>query len=126
MNAVWMPLGASAIEVRPYEFSGFWPNHYLRKMLTVTDANRSVFWWGLNVAKASNSEPGKQEREGVGKDYIWQRDRHVRIDTNVLGTIFDRIAFVGGDPKRYARLAADWKHYVSQSVHNQQCRHSCP
>jgi hypothetical protein len=26
INAVWMPMGASAIEIKPYEFVGWWPN----------------------------------------------------------------------------------------------------
>ena len=63
IDEVWMPLGASAIEIKPYEFVGWWPNHYLRKMLTMTDANSSVFWGGLNIGAASNSAPGKEDQD---------------------------------------------------------------
>ena len=94
-----------------------WPNHYLRKMLTVTDANRSVFWWGINVAKVENSAPGKQEQDGIGNIWAHQRDRHVRIDTGILETIFNRIVGVGGDAERYKKVASDWRHYVSTATY---------
>lgn len=112
MNAIFMPLGASAIEIRPYGFVGSWPNHYLRRMLTMTDHNSSVFWYGINVGTEANSAPGRQEREGIGKLYTWQRDRHVRVDTAVLGRLFDRIVEVDGDAARYAKVAEAWGHYT--------------
>ena len=112
MNAIFMPLGASAIEVRPYGFVGSWPNHYLRRMLTMTDHNSSVFWYGINIGSEANSAPGREEREGSGKPYNWQRDRHVRVDTAVLGRLFSRIAEVDGDAARYAKVAEAWGHYT--------------
>ena len=111
MNAVFMPLGASAIEIRPYEFVGGWPNHYLRKMLTMTDHNASVFWYGINVGSEANSAPGQEERNDA-EGNIMPRDRHVRVDTAVLGRLFKRIAEVDGDAARYAKVAKAWRHYT--------------
>ncbi|GAX72882.1 hypothetical protein CEUSTIGMA_g337.t1 [Chlamydomonas eustigma] len=113
VNAIFMSRGASAIEIRPLGFVGFWPNHYLRRMLTITDQNQSVFWYGINVVNGSNSAPGKQEVDGVGADYLWKRDRHVRVETSILQRLFDEIAGVRGDPRAYARVAATSRHYLN-------------
>ena len=108
-----MPLGAAVIEVKPYQFVGIWPNHYLRKLLTQTDKNQSVFWYGLNVVKEQNSRPGLEEQLEKQPGYLWARDRHVKIETSMLQLLFDRIASVDGDQKKYARLASTWQHYLN-------------
>ncbi len=113
MNAAFMPKHAAAIEIKPLGFTGRWPDHYLRRVLTEIDKNQSVQWWGYNGVKESNSAPGRQEKEGVGKEYMWRRDRHVRLETDVLQTLFDRIAWVGGETARYLELAAGWGHYLN-------------
>ncbi|GAX84211.1 hypothetical protein CEUSTIGMA_g11634.t1 [Chlamydomonas eustigma] len=112
-NAVFMPKGSAVIEVKPLHFVGIWPNHYMRKMLTLTDQNQSVFWYGVNVVNPSNSKPGREESLNIPPHWIWQRDRHVRIETGVLQSLLDRIAGVDGDPLRYQALAAQWKHYLN-------------
>ncbi len=43
---------------------------------------------------------------------IWSRDGHVRLTTSVLQTLFDRIAAVDNDPKRYQAVATEWGHYL--------------
>ena len=116
INSLFMPLGSSLIEVKPLQFVGLWPNHYLRRMLTLTDHNSSVFWYSINVVNASNSAPGMDEVLHLGENYMYGRDRHVRLETKALATLMDRIATVDGDGKRYKALASAWEHYINDQL----------
>ena len=114
VNALFMPLGSSVIEVRPLDFAGLWPNHYLRKMLAVTDHNESVFWWGLNIKNRTNSAKGEEERLGgsMGNSWTWTRDRHVRIELRMIERMFNEILKVDRDAKRYQEAAWQGQHYI--------------
>ena len=113
INSVFMPLGSAVIEVKPLGFTGIWPNHYLRKMLTLTDKNQSIFWFGLNIVQQKNSEPGPEERHKKEPAYFWERDRHVRLETDRLQELFDKIVLVDRNVQRYAELAASNGHYLN-------------
>ena len=79
----------------------------------MTDKNQSIFWFGLNIVKQENSEPGPEEIRGKQPDYYWPRDRHVRLETDRLQELFDKIALVEGDVQKYAKLAAWSGHYLN-------------
>ena len=58
-------------------------NKQPKKDLTSKDDGHAIFWWGVNIAQAEASKPGRLELEGRGSKNTWFRDRHTQV--GVLG-----------------------------------------
>eukprot|EP00877_Chromochloris_zofingiensis_P010357 jgi/Chrzof1/5575/Cz16g07320.t1 len=111
-NAVFMPRYSSVIEVRPYEFAGGWPDMYHQTVFVTEEAGGSIFWFGLDVTNASNSQPGSWEAQQQGCDYCWARDRHTRIEPRAVSQLLEKIVWVGGDPDRYQEVVQRQQHQL--------------
>ena len=68
--------------------------------------------YGVNVVTEANSAPGRYNNITLA-GCARRRDRHVRMDTHVLGAMLDTIASVDGKVQKYAAVAAARRHYVN-------------
>ncbi|GFR49741.1 hypothetical protein Agub_g11898 [Astrephomene gubernaculifera] len=122
-NVLYMKPGGSAVEVRPYGFSGreSWANRYARfKMSSMAEEPWPVFWYGIDTFNASLSEPGmfeKDDKPHYSKfRVIKARDRHVRITWPSLRHQLLNMAAVARTHDRYMSLRLSGSFYITDDV----------
>jgi hypothetical protein len=65
-----------------------WPQTYFYDPLVKVDRDDGILWFGVDTVNASNSRPGRWEREDVGVQGTYARDRHTRIEPAALEVLF--------------------------------------
>uniref|UniRef100_A0A383VT21 Uncharacterized protein n=1 Tax=Tetradesmus obliquus TaxID=3088 RepID=A0A383VT21_TETOB len=117
-NALYMPAHKALVEVRPFEFTGGWPDTYFKGPLAGeeqhADNSDGIFWFGIDTVKPSNSKPGKWEVEGGGCCHA--RDRHTRIEPAALEVMLRRIVWAAEDPQKYKQLASKGDTHITDTL----------
>ncbi|KAG2497460.1 hypothetical protein HYH03_004615 [Edaphochlamys debaryana] len=122
-NLMFMKPGGSAVEVRPFGFSGreSWANRYARfKASSPAEQPFPAFWFGIDTFNESLSEPGMFEKEDKPHfskfRVIKARDRHVRITWPSFRTQLLNIALSARTNERYMSLRYGGAFYITDTL----------